>query len=241
MGILFSVVALCLTTPALAVNPAGVITVNGEAEIKVIPDRVVLTLGVETSDKSLITAKSLNDEAIKKILRLTKDYQIDSKKVQTDHLTIEPRYNHDYEQKEFLGFFVRNAIVITIEDIAIFDDFLTKSLISGANYVLGIDFQSTQLRKHRDEARKLAIRAAKEKATALAGELGQKIGKPCNIMENGNSWRSWYGSLWNSGWRNLSMQNVIQDASGPVNDSESTVSLGQISIKANVTVTFELE
>lgn len=39
----------------------------------------------------------------------------------------------------------------------------------------------------------------------------------------------------------MPMQNVIQDTAGISNGSESTVSLGQISVKANVTVTFELE
>lgn len=58
LSIICIAVVLYLTGPAWAENPAGrVITVTGEAEIKVVPDRVFLTLGVETSDKSLITIR----------------------------------------------------------------------------------------------------------------------------------------------------------------------------------------
>jgi uncharacterized protein YggE len=242
LGLLLIIAILIKTTPGLAENRTErTITVTGEAEIKVVPDRVILTLGVETSDKSLLIAKNQNDATMKKILRLTKDYQIGSQKVQTDYLNIEPRYNDRYENREFIGYFVRNAVVITIDKVELFEDFLGKALTTGANYVLGIDFQTTELRKHRDEARKLAIRAAKEKAIDLAGELGQKIGKPCKIVEIGNGWYSSYGSAWGRGWRSGMSQNIVQSFGGDSYSGEVTVALGQINVKANVTVTFELE
>ena len=46
-----------------------------------------------------------------------------------------------------------------------------------------VRLRTSQLRKYRDEARAKAIRAAKEKAVALAGELGVKIGRPHSISE----------------------------------------------------------
>lgn len=241
-GIFLTIIVLILTTPGFAENQAErTITVTGEAEVKVVPDRVILLLGVETWDKSLPIAKMQNDQIVKKILRVTKDYQIDPKKTQTDFLRIEPRYHDNYDKSEFIGYFVRNAIVITIDNVNIFEDLLSKALTNGANYVLDIDFQTTELRKHRDEARKLAIRAAKEKAIDLAGELGQKIGKPYKIIENRCYWSSWYDNNWGYGRRSGMSQNVFQDFGGDSQTGEGAVALGQISVKASVTVTFELE
>ncbi len=91
------------------------------------------------------------------------------KDIKTDHISIEPRYRDSYEQRDFVGYFVRQTIVITLQDITLFEDLLTDVLDAGANYVHGIQFRTTELRKYKDEARALAIKAAQEKAVAMAG------------------------------------------------------------------------
>ena len=45
---------------------------------------------------------------------------------------------------------------ITLKDTSKFEDVLTESLQEGANYVHGIEFRTTELRKHRDAVRALA-------------------------------------------------------------------------------------
>src|ERR1700704_1344934 len=78
-------IALSLSTYVKAQEPSNLplITVTGEAEIKVVPDEVELSLGVETSDKSLQRSKSLNDERVKRTLDLFKAAGIDPKNIQT--------------------------------------------------------------------------------------------------------------------------------------------------------------
>ena len=218
------------------------ITVTGEAEVRVVPDEVILTLGVETWNMNLETAKTQNDDVVRKLLALTKDSGIESKHVQTDYVGIEPRYQDSYERKDFLGYFVRKNVVITLKDITKFEAVLSRALELGANYVHGVDFRTTELRKHRDEARALAIKAAQEKATALAGELGQTIGQPITISENQSSWWSWYGSWWGYRWGGSATQNVVQNAGGSgATLGDSALAPGQIAVNASVTVEFELK
>ncbi len=62
---LLAAIVFVLSLPVL-VSAQGssnipLITVNGQAEVKVVPDEVELSLGVETSDKSLEVSKSQND------------------------------------------------------------------------------------------------------------------------------------------------------------------------------------
>jgi len=215
------------------------ITTTGDAEIKVAPDEVSLVLGVETWDKDVKTAKRQNDDRIKKILAVTGDFGIDPKYVQTDQITVDPRYrNGTYSDADFIGYFVSKTIVITLKDISKFEEVYTGVLSAGANHVQGIQFRTTELRKYRDQARALAIKAAQEKATALAGEMGQRIGKPQSIQENSADWWSSYGARWGGAMT----QNVVQNAGGESTFSEDgTFAPGQISISARVTVTFELE
>ncbi|HEX3043422.1 MAG TPA: SIMPL domain-containing protein [Bacillota bacterium] len=242
LSLMIAVVVLISSLPGLALDDAvqHTITVTGEAEVNVIPDEVILSLGVETSDKDLNIAKKLNDERIKKIISFAKTFQIDSKYIQTDYLDIEPRYAN-YEKQTFLGYYIRKNIVITLKDISKFDDLLSGVLTVGANYVHGIQFKTTELRKYKDQARKLAIKAAQEKAVALSGELGQKIGKPINISEDYADWFSSYRGWWGSAGGGVMTQNVIQNAAGESMSVEDTVAPGQIGIKARITVIFELE
>ena len=186
-------------------------------------------------------SKFENDERVKKVLALAKQFKIEPRHVQTDHISIEPRYKDGYTRENFIGFFVRKTIVFTLRDISRFEGLLSSALDAGANYVHGVQFRTTKLREYRDQARAQAIKAAKEKAKALAKELGQRIGKPQSIHEEHSGWWHWYNSWWGSRWggRNIT-QNVIQNVSGGPVETEKGIALGQISVSARVRVSFEL-
>jgi uncharacterized protein len=60
-----------------------IISVTGNAEIKVTPDEVSLTLGADSQDKDLAIAKADNDRRIKKLLNLAHAAGVDAKNNQT--------------------------------------------------------------------------------------------------------------------------------------------------------------
>lgn len=222
-------------------NETGQISVTGEAEIRVVPDEVILTLGVETWNKNMEIAKGQNDVIVARVFALADDYAIEPEHVQTDYVSIQPRYrNGYYEDRDFIGYFVHKTLEIRLRDLDKFERLLADALEAGVNYVHGIQFRTTELRAHRDEARALAIRAAKEKAEALAGELGQEVGAPKMIQEVQNSWWSGYNSWWGANWGNGMSQNVIQEMGTGILASEGSLAPGQISITARVSVTFQL-
>jgi uncharacterized protein YggE len=217
------------------------ITVTGDADVRVVPDQVILTLGVETWDKNLNVAKEQNDEIVGRVLALASETGIDLDHVQTDYVSIEPRYRDGYyDERDFIGFFVRKTIVITLRDISKFESLLANTLDAGANYVQGIEFRTSELRQHRDEARALAVRAAEEKAIAMASELGQEVGEPYAIREEYSGWWSTYNAWWGARWGGGMAQNVIQEIGGSPLAGTSSVAPGQISVSARVSVSFEL-
>ncbi len=236
--VLLAVCALVLagTQPLRAAEPTthGTINVTGDAEIKVAPDEVILILGVETGDKNMQVAKNQNDERVKRVIAMTKEFGIDSKYVQTNQIQIEPRYEGASTKYNFIGYFIYKTIVITLKDVDKFESVYSAALVAGVTHVEGIQFRTTELRKYRDQARALAIKAAQEKASAMAGELGQKIGEPQSIREDYNGWWSWYNPRWGSPMT----QNVVQNAGGRTPSEESTFAPGQISVTSSVSVGF---
>lgn len=248
----FFLFALTLAAAA-ADNPAfpRMIYVNGEAEVKVVPDEVVLTVGIETSNKVLNAAKNQNDKAVKEILAVMSKNGVAQKFVQTDYFTVEPRYDYRYSESErrdtqvFAGYFVRKNVVITLKDIAKYEDVLSGVLEAGANHVHGIQFRTTELRKHRDRARVMAVKAAREKAQLLAGELGLKLGKAWSVTEDSGGWVSWYNNNYWGSRQNTQYQtqNAMANSGGSYSggSEESTIAPGQISVNARVSLSFELE
>lgn len=202
------------------------ITVTGEAEVRVAPDEAILTLGVETWDKELGIAKRHNDERIKGIVALAKKNNIAPGNVRIENISIEPRYKGGDVQEELIGYCVRKTIVLVVRDVSKFDELLTGVLEAGANYVYGVQFRTTKLRQYRDQVRALALKAAKEKAKMMAKGLRQKVGRPYAVVEEQ--------------YERGMAPNVIQGTGGGPGEADTSIAIGQISVSARVRVSFEL-
>ncbi len=219
-------------------DPARTISVTGEAVVKVEPDTVVATFGVETYDNEIVAAKEQNKDVIQKAFAAVRELGIEENAIQTDHISIEPRYkDSSYERGSINGYFIRNTFAVTLKEPEKLEELLTKLLQTGITSVHGVDFQVSELKPHREQARELALLAAKEKAEKMTAVLGQKLGRPMQIQENQNDW--WMGRY---GRASYMSQNVMQNAepTGGQDDMGESVALGKISVRANVSVTFEL-
>jgi len=215
------------------------ITVAGEAVVNVKPDKIVITFGIETSDADVNTAKQKNSELMKKAVGVAKDCGVHEKDIQTDRLSIEPRWEDGYKQQKFLGYFVHNTMMVTLSDLEQLDKLITSALQAGINRLNGVDFQTTEFKKYREEARELALKAAREKAEKMSAVLGQTIGKPLQINENYTG-SSWYGG-WGRGRSSGMSQVQVQAERGSSGEITDTVALGKLAIRASVSVTFELK
>lgn len=231
------ILALCLTHASPA-QQAGepqprLITVTGEAEVRVVPDEVVFDLTVQTLNRDMRVAKSQTDERLKRTLELTRKYKIAPADVQTDYVRLEPRYRGGDETRTLVGYSVRKDLVFTLRDASQAEELLSEVIEAGITRINSVNFRSSQLRKHRDEARALAIKAAREKAVALTAEIGQRIGKAFSIEEE----------LPGGNIRQMSLlQNTVSVAEGgETYASESTLALGQLKVNARIRVRFFLE
>lgn len=61
------------------------ITVNGEAVVKMQPDEIIITFGIETWDKNIMVAKQENNEIMRKAVIVIKEAGIKDKDIQTDY------------------------------------------------------------------------------------------------------------------------------------------------------------
>lgn len=209
------------------------ISVSGEAEVRVTPDEAVISVGVVSLNVDLAKARKDNDDRMARILKAPEVAAIDRQYIQTDFASIEPVW---VEGKPGLppvigSYRVGKNLTIVLRDLSRLDALLAEILNAGANSLQGVEFRSSQLRRHRDEARNLAATAALEKARALAAVFGQKVLHPLSVNESAEA-------PWNN-YRNVA-QNAIayNDMAGP--GGGPTMAVGQIVVRASVGVVFEL-
>ena len=228
-------VVLCSASVAAAQQRAELplITVTGEAEVRAVPDEVVFDVTVRTTNRDLKLAKAQTDERLRTLVALAHKYKVAPEDMQTDYIGLEPRYRGGNEARTFLGYSVRKDLVFTLRDVTQAESLLSEVMTSGITSINSINFRTSQLRKYRDQARALAMRAAREKASALAAEVGQKIGKAYSIEEE--------ALTRNPASQNSFMTNTVATSGDDSAETQGTLALGQIAVSARVTVRFILE
>jgi uncharacterized protein YggE len=231
-------------------NRKPTLDVVADAEILVKPDRLNVVFGIEERSKNLRAAKERMNRVIRDAIAFCKAHGVQEKHIQTTHIRISPDYRHNDEvDRIVLRYYeLSQSIALTLDLGAIekYDEIVFGLIDRGINVMGSPSFSTTELRKHRDKARLLAIKAAQEKAKLLTDASGIVLGKAVDITENQN--RTDYP--WQDRWMNQRMnfsQNLSQNISqqmpsfAPEGGVESgSVASGMISVKASVTITYEL-
>ena len=242
------VLTLCfgLSASAQSLDNLPVINVTGTAEVMVAPDEVVFSLDVTKVDKDLQVAKRLNDETVSKVLELTRRFSVAPQNVKTDYISVEMKYEsirtaqkkiYDEDGDEvgtkiFRGYEVSKTVIVKLTDISRFEEFFAEALKTGITEVNSVKFETSKLRENKDKARDLAMKAAREKAAAMAASVGQTIGKAVRIAE-GNIANPNYGYAANVTSNTVSV-------GGTFSEGVATFAPGAIKVEAQVTVSFLL-
>jgi uncharacterized protein YggE len=224
------------------------IKVSGDAVVNVKPDRIVVVFGVETYEKTIMEAKNKSSGIMKKAIAVAKECGVPAKDIQTDTLSIEPIYKPLYKEdedarKKIVEYVVRNTFAVTLSEPAKVEELVTRELEAGVNYLHDIDFQTSALKGYREQARELALKAAKEKAQKMAAALGQTVGQAIEVHEDysGSPWSyysGWRG--WGSNRQQAMSQNITQNIRGTSPEISDSIALGKLSIRSSVSVVFEL-
>jgi hypothetical protein len=242
---------LFATSFAQELDKTPQITVTGTTEVFVEPDEVHISLDVTKLDKDLNIAKKQNDDTTTKILEVTRRFNIPSQNINIRNISAEmkykiirdpkkPVYDEDGDltgEKIFVGYEVSKTIGIKFLELNKFEELFAELLKTGVTEVNSVSFETSKLRQYKDQARDMALRAAREKATAMAGAIGQTIGKAIRITEG-------TVSNTNLNYSNLSANSIANFRSIPTVETVSTnvgsFSPGLITVSASATVVFIL-
>lgn len=148
------------------------ISVIGEAELTVAPDRAVVTLGVTTETLELRQGQSENSATMTAILDELRRLSIGDEEIETALYQIDSKYNYEDGVSTFAGYEITHLFQITIEEINMVGTIVDAAVEKGANTVRTIQFTLQRPDTYRQQVLQLAVENGISKAQSIATTLG---------------------------------------------------------------------
>ena len=86
-------------------------------------------------------------------------------------------------ENRFIGYAARVGINVQLRNLDDLEEIVGGLVEAGANEIESVDFQTSQLKELRAEARGMAIAAAREKGTLYANAAGIQLGRVIHIQD----------------------------------------------------------
>ena len=221
-------VALSAQAQSLPAAAPRTVAVNAEATLSVQPNTATVSFGIQDSDPMLEIAADSNRRAAAALVKTILALGVDEKDISTSSLQISIEQQYQEKLPPLKSFRVQRVYTVHLADISLLEKLVAAGTRNGANQLMGIAFDSTELKKLRDQARLQAVQNAKEKADAMAAQLGMKLGKPLSITDNSVGAMPSYP---------MAAKMMMADASSTPGE---TLPTGQMSVSASVSVVFEM-
>jgi len=222
--VLFVFVSTFASAQVTQQNQQPQISVAGEGKITVTPDRADVTIGVENIGADAADVKKKNDATIDAVIKYLKSIKLPAEDYQTQRVNLYRNYDSD---KKKYSYTASQTIVIHLKDLTKYDSMMMGLIDAGVNNIQGVQFKTSKQAQYESEARIKAVADAKQKANDYASALNQKVGKAIVVTDNS---QTYYPPMVRS------MKFEAADSVMP----QETLAIGEITVTANVTISFEL-
>jgi uncharacterized protein len=159
--------------------------VMGEAQTTVKPDKVTLSLSVETTNSTANDALSANSVTMNKVLDALAANGVSKNETSTSFFNISPNYNITQEEEDFhpteiqdiISYTVTNSITIDSFNFLNVSQWIDTSVEAGVNDISSISFSLSDAKSEliKNDLLRQAITNAKNKADIASSALGFEI------------------------------------------------------------------
>lgn len=218
---------ICMAVGFAKDNPRT-ISVSGSGSVKIPADMAKLTFSVQTKEATALDSVQKNAAKMNKVYDALKEIGIAETDISTANYSL---YQENYwkDGKDIPGLYVTsNNIIVLLDDVEKSGLVIDTAISAGVNQMNGISFLVKDSQKAFEQARELAFQQAKEKAELFARQAGGTLGKVLSVMENSGSYPV------------VREYEAVEDAKLMATSNSTTISSGQDSVMATVSVVFEL-
>jgi len=160
-------------------NATNTLSLTGTATTTVKPDKVTVSLGVETTNKTADAALAANSKIMNQVLGVLKAAGVKDNETSTSSFSISPNYNYSQPSvaSRITGFTVSNSIQIQSTNINSTSKWIDAAIAAGANTVDRIDFalSNKKLEETKNTLIVQSMQDARAKADIVASAAGMKV------------------------------------------------------------------
>jgi uncharacterized protein len=161
-------------------DATNTLSLTGTATTTVKPDKVTVSLGVETTNKTADAALAANSKIMNQVIGALKADGVKDNETSTSSFSISPNYNYSQPSStasRITGFTVSNLIQIQSTIINNTSKWIDTAIAAGANTVDRIDFalSDKKLEETKTNLIKQAMQDAKAKANTVASAASVKV------------------------------------------------------------------
>ena len=161
-------------------TPFG-ISVYGSAIIQTEPDIVTIICAVSSLDVKPREAFKKVKEDISKLRQFLSTAEVSD--VSSSRTSLSQAFQFVGGTRKFIGYEAKTNFRIMFHDLDRVEEILSGIVEAGVNEISSTEFQTTHLKELRAEARKQALRAAREKAEVYSNAADIKIGAVIHIED----------------------------------------------------------
>lgn len=190
---------------------------------------MVWSLSVTNRGEGLAEVAKQHEEIVAKVLKLLKEQELSEDKIQTAAMQFGENWEYVDNSRIRSGYFASTDISFTLEDFDRYQPLWMGLAEIDAVSVRSVGYDHSERIRYQNETREKAVKAAREKAKALAEGLGSDIAEPLLIEEDLSV---------NEGWGNVLYNNRASEAGS--GETGEQIAPGRIPIKTRVKVAFRL-
>ena len=157
------------------------ITVGGSASLRVAPDHVSVSVGVETQGPTVAGAFDANKRKVESVVSALRAAGVQAKEIQTSDLQIMPRSDDD--GKRLQGYLVSTTVTVESGDPSSIGGLLQAAVAAGANEVNRLAFSVRDQGQFQKRGLELAFQDARSKAEVLAALAKRELGEVVSVQE----------------------------------------------------------
>lgn len=156
------------------------VTVTGTASVQAVPDQAGFSAGVSTDAATARAALAANATKAARVLEALQAAGVAKNDLQTQDVTVSPRWNDRGEQD---GFSAHTSVQVHVRDVRQAGRLIDAAVSAGATETSGPSFDRGDRDALYREALRKAFAEARLKAETLAGEAGASLGRVLRIEE----------------------------------------------------------
>lgn len=227
---LLAAFAVMMTCTFAQAAESRTISVDGTSTLKIAPDKATVNVRIETTAKDAKDASAQNAVIMNRIQNSLMALSITKDKMKTTNYSLSPNYDYNDGRNKLTGYTVSNEILVIVDDINKVGNVIDTSINAGANSIGSVEFGLKDSDGYKEKALREAVLDARRKADTIAAALGKTIVNVQSVSAN-NSYveaRSYNNAMYTA--------LKAADSAG----ASSPIQAGDISVKANVNIVFEM-